>query len=223
MASTRTCSTRRRRSNRVTSASDLAAAERAASDAEFAATALPLLPAIARVAGALTNNGQDADDLVQETFLRAYRHWHTFDRGSDCKSWMSTICRNAFFELRRREARTTAVDDQELESLAAARLHNAARAQGVDDIFSRLDLGPAIATAIDALEPKYRDVVLLVDVEDFTYEQVAEVLDVPIGTVRSRLYRARRQLQEALLAFAVDAGYAVTPPAVAAFPSRTVS
>ncbi|MDB4874243.1 MAG: hypothetical protein JWM41_689 [Gemmatimonadetes bacterium] len=177
-------------------------------DSEFAAVALPLLPAIARVAHALTVDDADADDLVQETFLRAYKHWRTFERGSDCKSWLSAICRNAFFEQRRRESRSTAVEDQELESLAAARLHNSARASGVDNMFSRLDLGPAIARAIEALEPRYRDVVVLVDVEDFSYEQVAEALGIPIGTVRSRLYRARRQLQEALLAFAVDAGYA---------------
>ena len=180
-------------------------------DEEFAALAIPLLPAIARVASALTENGADADDLVQETFLRAYKHWHTFERGSDCKSWLSTICRNAFFEQRRRDRRSVNVEDQELESLAAAQLHNSARANGVDTMFARLDLGPAIARAIAGLEPRYRDVITLVDVEDFTYEQVADTLGVPIGTVRSRLYRARRQLQEVLLAFAIDAGFATAP------------
>ena len=177
-------------------------------DEEFAALALPLLPAMARIASALTHDDADADDLVQETFLRAYKHWHTFEPGSDCKSWMSTICRNAFFEQRRRDSRSTAVEDQELESLAAARLHISARASGVDNMFARLDLGPAIARAIADLDPRYRDVVTLIDVEDFSYEQVADALDIPIGTVRSRLYRARRHLQEALLAFAVDAGFA---------------
>jgi RNA polymerase sigma-70 factor, ECF subfamily len=192
-------------------------------DKQFTDVALPLLPAIARVASALTGDSADADDLVQETFLRAYKHWHTFDQNSDCKNWMSAICRNAFFEQRRRESRSTAVEDQELESLAAAQLHNSARATGVDNMFSRLDLGPAIANAIAALEPHYRDVVLLVDVEDFSYEQVAAVLDIPIGTVRSRLYRARRQLQEALLAYAIDAGFATSAPLVAASsPTRAV-
>jgi len=154
---------------------------------------------------------------VQETFLRAYRHWNTFEPGSDCRRWLSTICRNAFLEHRRREMRSTAVEDQELESLAAARLHNQARASGVDHMFMRLDLGPAISQAIASLEPIFRDVVVLADVEGFTYEEVAEALGVPIGTVRSRLYRARRQLQESLLAYAIDAGFASargpeTPP-----------
>src|SRR5689334_9175697 len=177
-------------------------------DETFAAIALPHLSTIARVATALTGDAADTEDLVQETFLRAYRHWHTFQPGSDCKSWLATICRHTFAELRRRENRSVAVDDQELESLAAARVHNTARAKGVDDMFARLDLGPAIANAIRALEPHYRDVVLLVDVDGFSYDEVATSLDIPVGTVRSRLYRARRQLQEALLDYAVDAGYA---------------
>jgi RNA polymerase sigma-70 factor, ECF subfamily len=186
---------------------------------DFERVALPLLPTIARVAAALTGGGPDADDLVQETFLRAYRHWHTFQPGTDCKSWLSTICRHAFAEQRRRDSRSTAVDDQELESLAAARAHERARATGVDDMFSRLDLGPAIAAAIDKLEPHYRDVVRLADVDGFSYDEIAAMLEIPVGTVRSRLFRARRMLQEALVAYAVDAGYgksitpAVVPPA----------
>lgn len=196
-----------------------AAAAHAANDArnrEFADVALPHLSALARVAMALTGNEADADDLVQETFLRAYKHWHTFEPGSDCRRWLSTICRNAFLEQRRREARSVAVEDQELESLAAARLHNQARASGVDHMFARLDLGPAIAAAIAALEPPFRDVVVLADVEGFTYEEVAESLGIPVGTVRSRLYRARRHLQEALLQYAIDAGFSTgnaAPPA----------
>jgi RNA polymerase sigma-70 factor (ECF subfamily) len=177
-------------------------------DETFAAIALPHLSTIARVATALTGDAADTEDLVQETFLRAYRHWHTFQPGSDCKSWLATICRHTFAELRRRENRAVVVDDQELESLAAARLHNTARAKGVDDMFARLDLGPAIAKAIRALEPHYRDVVLLVDVDGFSYEEVATSLDIPVGTVRSRLYRARRHLQESLLNYAIDAGFA---------------
>jgi RNA polymerase sigma-70 factor, ECF subfamily len=176
-------------------------------DREFAETALPLLPTIARVAAALAQDPADADDLVQETFLRAYRHWHTFLPGSDCKAWLSTICRHVFAEKKRRDAKSIVADDQELENLAATRQHDRAKASDLDRMFSRLDLGPAIADAIAALEPHYRDVVTLVDVDDFTYEQVAVALEIPIGTVRSRLYRARRQLQESLIDYAIDAGF----------------
>lgn len=176
-------------------------------DREFAEIALPLLPTIARVAAALSDDPADADDLVQETFLRAYRHWNTFVPGTDCKAWLSTICRHAFVEQRRRNAKSVVADDQELENLAAARQHIRAKSNDLDGMFGRLDLGPAIARAISALEPHYRDVVTLVDVDDFTYEEVAAALDIPIGTVRSRLYRARRQLQESLIDYAIDAGF----------------
>ncbi len=193
-------------------------------DREFAEHALPLLPTIARVAAALTKDPSDADDLVQETFLRAYRHWHTFTPGSDIKAWLSTIARHAFAEKKRRDAKAVIADDQELENLAAAREHNRARAHDLDSMFSRLDLGPAIAQAIAALEPHYRDVVTLVDVDDFSYEEVAAALDIPIGTVRSRLYRARRQLQESLIDYAIDAGYkaSTVPPPSAAMPLRPI-
>jgi RNA polymerase sigma-70 factor, ECF subfamily len=174
---------------------------------DFATIALPLMPSVVRVAQALTGDESDADDLVQETFLRAYRHWNTFQRGSDCRSWLGTICRNAFYETRRRERRSTAVEDHELDSLASGRSHNTARAAGLDDLFARIDLGPAISDAIGRLEPHYRYAVLLIDVDGRTYEEVAELLDVPIGTVRSRLYRGRRQLQESLIAYAIDAGF----------------
>lgn len=183
-----------------------------ARDAEFAQIALPLLPAVARVARALTRDAADADDLVQETYLKAFRHWGTFERGGDCRRWLSAICRNSFFAQRSRQRWLTAVgDDHELETFAAVSLHKLAREKGVEDMFARLDLAPAIRTAIAALEPNFRDVVTLVDVEDLRYEEAADVLGIPIGTVRSRLYRARRILQAALVEFASDAGYARVP------------
>ena len=178
-------------------------------NAEFARIAMPLLPAVARVANALTRDPADADDLVQETFLRAFRHWATFDQSSDCKRWLSAICRNTYVAQRARQRWVTAVgDDQELETFAAANLHKLAREKGVEDLFARLDLGPAIQKAIGDLEPLYRDVVRLVDVQELRYEEAADVLKVPVGTVRSRLYRARRQLQQALVQYAIDAGFA---------------
>jgi RNA polymerase sigma-70 factor (ECF subfamily) len=82
-------------------------------------------------------------------------------------------------------------------------------------MFARLDIAPAIQMAIDALDPLFRDVVRLVDVEDLRYEEAADVLAIPIGTVRSRLYRARRQLQETLVHYAIDAGFGgASPPSL---------
>jgi RNA polymerase sigma-70 factor (ECF subfamily) len=191
----------------------LEVASRTACDDAFHALALPHVDAIARVARALAGRGPDAEDLVQETYLRAFRHWSTFDRDTDCKRWLATICRNAFRELYRREQRSVSLHDHELDALAAARVHNEASAAGLEDMFARLDLAPAIDRSIDELAEHYRQVVVLVDVEGFDYQEVADVLDLPIGTVRSRLYRGRRLLQESLLAYAIDAGYrSANPP-----------
>jgi RNA polymerase sigma-70 factor, ECF subfamily len=176
-------------------------------DAQFAAVALPLLPAIHRLARMLVRQEADAEDLVQETFLRAYRFWHTFEPGTDCRSWLATICRRVLFAQKRRKGQLETVEDAELESLHAVQVHKAAVAAGIGDMFARLDLGPAIVDAIRKLDDVYRDVVVLSDVEGFSYEETARALDIPIGTVRSRLYRGRRQLQESLMVFALDAGY----------------
>jgi RNA polymerase sigma-70 factor, ECF subfamily len=182
-------------------------------DEAFSAVALPLLPTIARIARALAGNEADADDLVQETFLRAYRYWHTFEAGTDCRVWLSTICRNALRDMRRRTAREDIVEDLELESLAAVRAHKAARAAGLEDMYTRLDLGPAILRELGRLEPIFREIVVLCDIEERSYEEIAVYLDIPVGTVRSRLYRGRRRLQETLMAYALDAGFATATEA----------
>jgi RNA polymerase sigma-70 factor (ECF subfamily) len=179
-------------------------------DAEFARIALPLLPSLARIASRLTRDPSDAEDLVQDTFLRAYRHWNTFVPGSDCRRWLAAICRNTYLGGQARRRWVTAVgDDLELETFAAVQLHKLALDQGVEEMFARLDLDPSIRRAIDGLPEAFRDVVLLVDVEEFRYEEAAALLAIPVDTVRSRLYRARRLLQHELIAFAIDAGFAV--------------
>lgn len=183
-------------------------------DGGFAATALPWLPNVKRFALSLTRNEPDADDIVQETYLRAQRYWSSFRSGNetDCRKWLLTICRNVFTTNANREAKSIVVDDDELESLATARAHNAARAAGVDDMYSRIDLGPAIRDAIAQLDPNFREVVVLSDIEGFSYEEIAESVGIPLGTVRSRLFRARRQLQESLMVYALDAGFGRVKP-----------
>ena len=182
-------------------------------DHEFAAATLPFMPNVKRYALSLTRNESDADDIVQETYLRANRYWDSFEAGTDCRKWLLAICRNVFTTIFHREFRSVAVDDDELESLAAARTHNAARVAGVEDMYSRLDLGPAIQNAIERLDPAFREVVVLSDVEGFSYEEIASTLGIPLGTVRSRLFRARRHLQESLMVYALDAGFDCAKPA----------
>jgi RNA polymerase sigma-70 factor, ECF subfamily len=190
----------------------------------FVEEALPHMEAVHRFALRLAAGDDDeAGDLVQETYLRAYRYWHTFDTSTDCRVWLCAICRNALHDLRRRRSREEPVEDEELESLAAVEAHRAARAVGLEDMYERLDLGPAITAAIRRLDPPFREVVVLGDVEGLSYEEIAMTLHIPIGTVRSRLYRARRQLQHALMTYALDAGYGLPSarPASAASPRES--
>ncbi|MDZ4673127.1 MAG: sigma-70 family RNA polymerase sigma factor [Gemmatimonadota bacterium] len=182
----------------------------AAEHAHFRAEALPWLDEIARYAMWLTGNAADADDLTQETFLRAFRGWRTFRAGESCRPWLVTICRNIFLRHRRREQRVVTVEDPELEALAAASLHRSAREQGAQDLFTMVDFGDAVAEALRELPEAFREALVLVDIQDLSYADAAAALDIPLGTLRSRLFRARRQLQEDLMAFAKDAGYSVT-------------
>ena len=182
-------------------------------DASFDALVLAALPHVLRFARSLTHDSALADDLVQETYLRAYRSWETFRPGHDARRWLFTICRNVFLRHRERDARVvdTSGEDAELESLAAARDHVVATQSGIGDLLDRIDVGPAIRAALAQVPEVYRTAVVLVDVEGESYETAAEVLGVPVGTVRSRLFRARRLLQSSLFTHAVDAG--IVPPA----------
>lgn len=181
-------------------------------DDRFEREALCFLPDVARFALSLTRDQAEADDLVQDTFLQAYRYWDLYEEGTECRGWLFTICRNRFLRVRKRESRTATVDDPALESLAAAALHASARQDQLGDVFEREEMGDAIREAIAGLPDAYREVALLVDVQDQSYDAVARILRIPIGTVRSRLFRARRILQEKLLMHARDAGYARRTP-----------
>ena len=172
----------------------------------FEREALPWIDDVYRFALSLTRDEADADDLVQETFLRAYRSWHTFQPGSDARRWLFTICRNAFLRSRERERHTVPLEESEAESLAGHRMQRELLQAGVGDVITRIDLAPALTRALDELAEPYRSAVMLVDVEDQSYDAAAEVLGVPIGTVRSRLFRGRRLLQRSLLEYARDAG-----------------
>lgn len=178
---------------------------------DFERLTLPFLGDLSRFARSLTRDASRADDLVQETYLLALRGWHTFRTDADPKRWLFTICHHAFLRSARRDAIYVEApdDDPELESLATAQAHGAAQRAGVVDVLERMDLGPAIERALASLPAHFRGCVVLVDVEGQSYEEAAAVLGIPVGTVRSRLFRARRLLQDLLLEFARDAGFRV--------------
>ncbi|MEX2180211.1 MAG: sigma-70 family RNA polymerase sigma factor [Gemmatimonadaceae bacterium] len=177
-----------------------------ARDTRFQEEALRWLPDVTRFALSLTRDESDADDLVQETYLKAYRAWDSYTPGTECRGWLFTICRNTFIRARQRADRQVACDDPELEALAASAVHASALQGGYADLFARFDLSDAIRTAMQSLPDAFREVVVLIDVLDQSYESAAGTLGVPIGTVRSRLFRARRLLQEMLISHALDAG-----------------
>jgi len=174
--------------------------------AEFSRVALDALDDMHRFAWSLARDDADADDLVQETYLRAFRSWRTFLPGSDVRRWLFTICRNAFLRSREREQRYTPLEDGAGETLKAVEQHAAWMREGSDVALLRLDLKPAVERALRALQEPFRSVVVLVDLEDHSYDDASAILGVPVGTVRSRLFRGRRILQEHLMAFARDAG-----------------
>jgi RNA polymerase sigma-70 factor (ECF subfamily) len=176
-------------------------------DLRFEAEALPFIDDVYRFALSLTRDAADADDVVQETFLRAYRSWHTFQPGSDARRWLFTITRNVFLRSRERERRHVELEDGDLEALNTFASHAQIVRDGSDQILSRIDLQPALRRALDELDEPFKSAVLLVDLEDQSYEAAAQILGVPIGTVRSRLFRGRRILQDKLLTYARDAGF----------------
>jgi RNA polymerase sigma-70 factor, ECF subfamily len=171
----------------------------------FEEEAMRWLPDVMRFALSLTRDRSEAEDLVQDTYLTAQRSWQQFQAGTEAKAWLFTIARHRFYRLNERAERQVATDSPELESLAAAAYTMQHEMTLADDL-ERRDMREAVRRSMYALPAVYREVAILVDWHDQTYESVAQILGVPIGTVRSRLFRARRMLQEELTAYAEDLG-----------------
>ena len=176
-------------------------------DVAFEHEAIPWIEDVHRFALSLTRDEADADDVVQDTFLRAFRSWHTYLPGSDCRRWLFTICRNVFLRSRERVRTTVELDAPEVEGASSTSIYASTARDAFDDALARLDLAPAIAGALARVPEPFRSTLLIVDVDDQSYEAAADTLGVPIGTVRSRLFRGRRLMQEQLQTYAVDAGY----------------
>lgn len=179
----------------------------------FEEEALPHLDAVYRFALRLTGSGADAEDLVQDTFLRAYRAWDQYTLGTKAKSWLFTICRNAFLRGRERDSRRG-----ELVTEAAASQPTSDRAGETPLFAGQADYDPEgdffrslvdgeVLGAVDGLPADFREAVILSDLQGLSYQEIAGVLDVPLGTVKSRLFRGRRMLQQALYEYALESGF----------------
>jgi RNA polymerase sigma-70 factor (ECF subfamily) len=163
------------------------------------------LDALYRVALRLTGSAADADDLVQETMLKAYRGFDGYEPGSNAKGWLLTILRNAFInEYRRRARRPEHVDLDTAEAVAALPEEELEVPQ--ERFFDGI-VDDEVLRAVDALPAPFREAVVLSDVEGLDYREIAKVMNVPVGTVKSRLFRGRRLLKAKLYRYAVDMGY----------------
>lgn len=179
--------------------------------ARFESTAVPLMSLVHATARRLARGGDDARDLVQETYLRAYRTFGGFTPGTNMRAWLLTILYSVFINRYRRDQRTPPhVEVTEAEKTAPLGLSDANLA--ADVIEQSLDAWSSreVETALSTLPDVFRDAVLLVDVEELSYEEAAAVLATPVGTVRSRLYRGRKLLHAALLELGRRRGYVKT-------------
>jgi RNA polymerase sigma-70 factor (ECF subfamily) len=175
----------------------------------FVEQAMQYMGSLYSAALRMTRNPSDAEDLVQETYLKAYRAFGTFQEGTNLKSWLYKILTNTFinsYRAKRRRPAETELDDVEDLYLYRRLGGNQATSLGrsaedlVLDRFTESD----VKTAVESLPEAFRLAVLLADVEGFSYKEIAEILEVPIGTVMSRLHRGRRALEKALATFAEE-------------------
>ncbi|MFK7932699.1 MAG: sigma-70 family RNA polymerase sigma factor [Saprospiraceae bacterium] len=169
---------------------------------------LPHADALNTFAYHLTYNSDDAEDLVQETYLKAYRFIDKYQVGTNAKAWLFKILKNGFINQYRKKSKApTKVDIDEV-----ANFHNEEDTQlsGYTDLREEMFqhmMGDEVTMAINSLPVNFRIVILLCDIEGFTYEEIAKIIDIPIGTVRSRLFRARNLLKKQLATYASSLGY----------------
>lgn len=156
----------------------------------------------------LTGNEEDANDLFQETLMKAWRFIDRYEEGTYAKAWLFTIAKNAFINEYRRRLKTP--NRVELQDYITRKDKTSKPLTGNLDLRQEMFqylMGDEVTRAINQLPIDFRTVILLCDIEEFTYEEIAKILDVPIGTVRSRLHRARNELKKKLKEYAENLGY----------------
>ncbi len=191
-----------------------------ADQAHFTDMAMEYMPALYSSALRMTRKPADAEDLVQETYLKAYRAFDSYTEGTNLKAWLYRILTNTYINSYRAAQRRPEITDvEDVEDLYLYRhLPGADGALGRSAEDEALDLftDDQVKAALESLPDTFRMAVLLADVEGFSYKEIAEITDVPIGTVMSRIHRGRRALQKALLQYAEDRGLVASTPAPSA-------
>jgi RNA polymerase sigma-70 factor, ECF subfamily len=174
-----------------------------ADQATFADQAMPLMDGLYSAALRMTRNPADAEDLVQETYLKAYRAFHTFQEGTNLKAWLYRILTNTYINTyRAKKRRPDETDLEEVEDLYLYRrlggLEGATAGRSAEEELLDHLTDSEVKDALESLPEQFRMAVLLADVEGFAYKEIAEILDIPIGTVMSRLHRGRKAMQKQL-------------------------
>lgn len=174
----------------------------------FAEQAMPLMDQLYSAAMRMTRNPADAEDLVQETYLKAYRAYERFEEGTNLKAWMYRILTNSYINrYRQKQRRPDESDIADVEDMYLYRRlggENSEIGSSAEDAFLNSVTDTQVKAAIEALPENFRIAVLLADVEGFAYKEIAEILDIPIGTVMSRIHRGRKGLEKQLHDFAAE-------------------
>lgn len=184
------------------------------SKTEFETLSLEHMDALYASALRLTRSPKDAEDLVQDTYLKAYRFFDSFERGTNIKAWLFKILTNTFINKYRRRVKEKEMAEAPAEDIMLDRFVSADQVRALQDpesdFFSKL-LSDEVVEALDQVPVDFRMVVILADIQDFSYKEIAEIVGCPVGTVMSRLFRGRRILQKHLYEYAVREGVIVPP------------
>jgi RNA polymerase sigma-70 factor (ECF subfamily) len=177
---------------------------------DFEAAAMPFVDSLYNTAFRMTRNAEDAEDLVQESYLKAYKYYDKFQEGTNFKAWLFKILKNTFINnYRRRQQRPPQSDFAEIEDSFETQVSDEVkrRIKSPEEQLLEDVLDEDVQRALDELPTDYRMAVVLADLEGFSYKEIAEILELPVGTVMSRLYRGRKLLEESMLHYARDHGY----------------
>ncbi len=182
---------------------------------EFEELAMPHVDSLYNMALRMSTNKEDAEDLVQETYLKAYRFFDTFQKGTNVKAWLFKILRNTFINKYRKAISSPSevlYEDIELVNSYVSNNNEPDTRESIDTLKSKVEslddiLGDDIKNAIDSLPIEYREAIIYSDIEELTYKDIAEIINVPIGTVKSRINRARSLLRKNLWNYAKERGF----------------